>query len=308
MFGTATAKLHYYDNIIVIMPKWNQMTKSAAVAIAEKTGWTTAKLHIGCTALIFVIFYIDLSIPTGVAIGTLYIVAVLLAIWSPSIRFITSIALASSLLVITAYIFKSPAEHEWKGLINRVLALTTIWITSLLGARIKRAEQELIRIASHDFLTGLLNRREMFNRLHIEVSRVYRIDNPFSLIMVDIDHFKLINDRFGHLTGDKVLKDVSRILREHLREYDYVCRYGGEEFLVAAPETKLKVAHDLAERLRVIVMDSALSSSVAPMIKITISAGVTQHVRGEQIETTISRADRALYDAKNGGRNRVIVI
>ncbi|OGT98803.1 MAG: hypothetical protein A2079_04040 [Geobacteraceae bacterium GWC2_48_7] len=303
------AKLLYYDIIISIMQKWYfQMTKNAAGAIAEKAGWSTAKLHIGCTALVFIIFYIDLTIPKGVAIGALYIVAVLLAIWSPSIRFITSIAVVASLLVIIAYIFKPSAEHEWKSIVNRGLALTTIWITALLGTRIKLAEQELIRIASHDFLTGLLNRREMFNRLRIEVSRVDRVDKAFSLIMIDIDHFKLINDQFGHLTGDKVLKNVSRTLREHLREYDYVCRYGGEEFLVATPETNFKVAHDLAERLRIIVMNSRFSSPALPVISVTISAGVTQHVKGDNIETTLSRADLALYEAKNGGRNRVVVI
>lgn len=282
------------------------MSEDAADAAINRPVWSTAKLHVGCAALIFVIFYIDVWIPKGVAIGSLYIVAVLLAIWSPSIRFVKSIALAASLLVLLAYLFKPPAEHEWKNMVNRGLALTTIWVTALLGTRIKVAEQELIRIASHDFLTGLLNRREMFSRLHTEVSRQDRVAKPFSLIMIDIDHFKHINDSQGHLTGDRVLKDISRILREHLREYDYVCRYGGEEFLVAAPETNLNVAYDLAERLRMVVMNSRFSSPGIPLKSVTISAGVTQHLKGELIESTLLRADKALYEAKNSGRNKVV--
>ena len=284
------------------------MIEKTAPSILHKAGYTTAAVYLCCAALTVAICYIDLQLPRGIAIGSLYIVVVLFAIWSPDSRLILITALITSLLVLIVFIYKPADETIWKSVFNRSLALITIWITAVLGLKMKASEQELIRIASHDFLTGLLNRREMFNRLHTEICRVDRIEKSLSVIMIDIDHFKGINDRYGHVTGDKVLKEVSRILKGHLREYDFICRYGGEEFLVAAPETSLEVARDLAERLRTTIMDARISPPALPAIPLTISAGVTQFVKEEPVEATLSRADTALYQAKNAGRNRVAVL
>ncbi|MBT1070584.1 GGDEF domain-containing protein [Pelotalea chapellei] len=283
------------------------MIKKHAFPIANSVGYTATAVYLGCAALTVIIFYLDLIFPRGVAIGSLYIVVVLLAIWSPGTRMIMIAALITSLLVLIVLLFKPPAEAPWKSIFNRGLALVIIWITAILGAKIKKAEQELIKIASHDFLTGLLNRREMYNRMHTEICRVDRVDKPFSILIIDIDYFKRINDRYGHVTGDRVLKEMSAMLKEHLREYDYVCRYGGEEFLVAAPETPLADAHELADRLRREVEAKPFAIPAQPAIPVTISVGVTQLVKGEQIEATLSRADKALYQAKESGRNRVVV-
>lgn len=284
------------------------MIEKTAPSTLHKAGYTTMAVYLCCAALTAAICYIDLQLPRGIAIGSLYIVVVLFAIWSPDSRLILITALITSLLVLLAFIYKPADETMWKSVFNRILALITIWITAVLGLKMKASERELIRIASHDFLTGLLNRREMFNRLHTEICRVDRIEKSLSVVMIDIDHFKDINDRYGHVTGDKVLKEVSRILKGHLREYDFICRYGGEEFLVAAPETSLEVARDLAERLRTTIMDARISPPALPAIPLTISAGVTQFVKGEPVEATLSRADAALYQAKNAGRNRVVVL
>ncbi|BCS56018.1 GGDEF domain-containing protein [Geobacter sp. SVR] len=263
--------------------------------------------NLGCLLLMGLVFYVDLKLPSGVSFGSLYIVAVLFAFWSQRTRFVLVVAIISSVLVVAAFLYKPPVETMWKVYFNRSLSLFIIWVTALLCLRIKMAALELTRIASHDFLTGLLNRREIFKRLHIEMCRVDRIDKPFSVIMLDIDHFKVVNDTYGHQTGDLLLKETARILREHLREYDYICRYGGEEFLVVAPETPLQVAQELAERLRRILMETHFSFPALPSITVTVSAGVAQRIKGETIGALISRADAALYQAKNSGRNRVAV-
>lgn len=264
-------------------------------------------VYIACALLMGLIFYIDTRVPLGVAIGSLYILVVLLALWSRRARFIYIVAAVSSVLVVGVWIYKPAVEEMGKVVFNRGLALFIIWATALLCLKIRAAQHELVRIASYDFLTGVLNRREMFNRLSMEMSRVDRVDHALSVIILDIDHFKDINDRYGHQAGDDVLKEMAGILKEHLRKYDYICRYGGEEFLVVAPETPLPVAHDLAERLRLMVMQAKFTPSNSPPIAITISAGVAQQVKGELVASLISRADAALYEAKEAGRNRVVV-
>lgn len=200
---------------------------------------------------------------------------------------------------------------------NYFLLFSAIGIVALLFAIIyfisnvfikdlKFAEQRLVEMASRDFLTGLFNRREMFARLESEVSRAIRLDKPLSIIIFDIDHFKKLNDTYGHDMGDNVLKELSRRIQNTVRQYDIACRYGGEEFLVVAPDTKGEEVRNLAERLRSVALDIAIPCGPeAATVRISISAGVAQLLKGESVEKTISRADAALYRAKEGGRNRV---
>ncbi|MDD2336338.1 MAG: diguanylate cyclase [Geobacteraceae bacterium] len=202
---------------------------------------------------------------------------------------------------------------------NLFLLISAIGIVALIFAiirfisqafikELKLAEQKLIEMASRDFLTGLLNRREMYNRLASEVSRAGRNDKPLSVIMIDIDFFKKLNDTYGHSMGDTVLKELSCKLQETLRKYDIICRYGGEEFLVVAPDATSDEARNLAERIRSIAQKIVIPyGSNATPVSISISAGVSQYIEGEDVEKTISRADAALYRAKGAGRNRVEV-
>jgi len=232
---------------------------------------------------------------------------VLLSFWSPNPRFTYWVAVIASLFTIGAFLFKPPVAEMWKVFFNRSLSLFVIWVTTFLGVKIKGAEERLIEMANYDFLTGLLNRREMFARLGVEISRANRTMEPLSIIMIDIDHFKAINDTHGHIVGDSVLKEIARRLREGMRDYDLICRFGGEEFLVMAPETAVERAEELAERLRGMVSDIPFHISSVPAV-ITISAGVTQLAAGETVEGVLSRADSALYRAKEQGRNRVAVL
>lgn len=170
---------------------------------------------------------------------------------------------------------------------------------------LKNAESMLVEMATRDSLTGLLNRRETLRRIGQEHSRAGRLSESFSVVMIDIDRFKEINDANGHAAGDDVLKDLSRKIREVVRDYDIVCRYGGEEFLVATPEANGEIAWKVAERLRLAVEEMAIATGDGSEIRFTISAGVAEWTKGENVEQLIARADAALYEAKAAGRNRV---
>ncbi len=170
---------------------------------------------------------------------------------------------------------------------------------------LKNAESMLVEMATRDPLTGLFNRREALRRIGQEHSRAGRLSKLLSVVMIDIDRFKEINDAHGHAAGDDVLQELSRRIRGVVRDYDIVCRYGGEEFLVATPEADGEIAQAIAERLRCAVEGIAITVGDGSAIRFTISAGVAQWKEGESVEQLIARADAALYKAKAAGRNRV---
>jgi diguanylate cyclase (GGDEF)-like protein len=159
--------------------------------------------------------------------------------------------------------------------------------------------------ASQDHLTGLPNRRLMMERLSAEAALNPRRIAPFSLALIDIDHFKSINDSYGHDVGDHVLIEMSQIMNDNLRSYDVCARWGGEEFLVLLPETYGNVAFDVLERIRGrIEKREEYGGFRCPL---TVSIGISQFKNGEDVLTTLKRADNALYGAKHGGRNIVVL-
>ena len=169
-----------------------------------------------------------------------------------------------------------------------------------------KVQTELERIVTLDPLTELKNRRHFFELVQMEMERSQRYNRPLSMIMLDIDHFKMVNDQFGHLVGDKVIVEVSRRITKTLRKVDVACRYGGEEFAILLPETPHDQAMMVANRLwRVISKQPAVSSELK--ISITASFGVASYEGGGSMtpDTLLDRADQALYIAKNNGRNQV---
>lgn len=168
-----------------------------------------------------------------------------------------------------------------------------------------RSSNELLKAAStHDHLTGLPNRRLMIERLTSEESSVDRRRPPFSVALIDIDHFKKINDDYGHDAGDSLLITISNALSDSLRDSDLCARWGGEEFLVLLPETTGEGAHTIADRLRVDI--AALRTADIPAeIQTTVSIGLAEHRPATPYTETIKRADQALYEAKRSGRNRI---
>jgi diguanylate cyclase (GGDEF)-like protein len=167
------------------------------------------------------------------------------------------------------------------------------------------AQEALRRRATHDDLTGLWNRGMILERLTHEVSRARREHTPLSVAMADLDHFKQINDTHGHAAGDAVLRYAAHRLRDTLRDYDCLGRYGGEEFLLVVPKCDAAAAIDTAERLRAAVAVACVPFG-SSSIPVTVSVGVASTDAVGYDEAALMRAaDAALYEAKAGGRNRV---
>jgi len=176
-----------------------------------------------------------------------------------------------------------------------------------LNAEMALANDKLRRMATTDELTGLLNRREAMNRLRQLWAAVDRYGHPFSCIMLDLDHFKRLNDSHGHAAGDRVLHEVGQLLHATVRGTDLACRIGGEEFLVLCPNTSAAGAAACAEHLRAAVAEHPFRHEDAAL-RVTISLGVGEYEPGlSDAEAVLKRADEALYWSKKAGRNRVSV-
>jgi diguanylate cyclase (GGDEF)-like protein len=191
---------------------------------------------------------------------------------------------------------------EEVALCEQAVGQVALAITKLL--LISRIEQMVIT----DDLTGLLNPRGLADFGHREVERAIRYNRPLSLLMIDIDRFKKVNDSYGHLVGNRVLQALAERCQSAIRDTDIVGRYGGEEFVVLLPENNLSSALEAAERLRAAIAGLHVPSGLGPAIQITASIGAAEIIPGvEDLETLIGLADRAMYTAKQGGRNRVAV-
>ncbi|MBS6490528.1 MAG: diguanylate cyclase, partial [Citrobacter freundii] len=166
----------------------------------------------------------------------------------------------------------------------------------------KRLEQELERAALRDVLTGLLNRRHFYQVTEPEQTHAISLTQDYSLLLIDTDRFKSINDLFGHLKGDEVLCALARTLESCARKDDLIFRWGGEEFVLLLPRTSLDVALNLAEVIRATVAKVTLPG----LPRFTVSIGVARHETNESIDELFKRVDDALYKAKNEGRNRVL--
>ena len=175
-------------------------------------------------------------------------------------------------------------------------------------ARLQQAradKEQLEKLASFDSLTRVYNRQAIMGRLRETINRVRRYKESLSLIMLDIDHFKKVNDQYGHLVGDDVLEKVATLIRDNIRSTDMVGRYGGEEFLIILPQTDLYAARIVAERIRSIIEMTKMKDFVGNTFSITVSQGISSCEPGDDVYSLISRADEALYRAKENGRNRV---
>jgi len=170
----------------------------------------------------------------------------------------------------------------------------------------KRMETELIQLANTDFLTDIPNRRHFMELASRELAHGVRYGNPLSMLMMDVDLFKQINDNYGHKTGDIVLIKLADLCRKTLREVDIVGRLGGEEFAILLPETTGACAFEVAERLRKAIHSMVVPLEQGELLRFTVSIGVTLlKGREESVETLINRADSAMYRAKQSGRNTV---
>ena len=181
------------------------------------------------------------------------------------------------------------------GLINLV---------NSLSRELEEKNAELERMIRIDPLTKIYNKATIEELLKREIENAKRYKEPLSVLMIDIDDFKHINDTYGHLVGDNVLRELAHVIRKNLRKGDLAGRYGGEEFTVVLPRTDLKTAKIIAERIRRSIEDYLFPDS----IHITVSIGVSQlQMESETSESLLKRADDALYTAKREGKNRVCI-
>jgi two-component system cell cycle response regulator len=197
----------------------------------------------------------------------------------------------------------APRATEHKG--DQVLVST---IARELGGALRMATlvEESRWMATTDLLTGLLNRRAFLESTGREVARTKRYNDVLSVILLDVDHFKHINDRRGHAAGDVVLSAVGKLLNQAVRTCDIVARWGGEEFVLVLPSTSLDGAGQVAERVRELLEGAGIEDGNGDPIPVTASFGVATYASGETLEQVVDRADRAMYLAKSGGRNRVV--
>lgn len=176
-----------------------------------------------------------------------------------------------------------------------------------LALVVTRLVQRLRHLSDHDALTGVLNRRSIEGALAIEAARLARHGHRYAVLALDIDHFKLVNDRFGHPAGDAVLRELARLMRQAGRSADRVARTGGEEFWMLLPDTRLDGALQVAERLQALVRAHELALPQA-RVRFTVSIGIAVAERpGESPDALLHRLDAALYRAKHGGRDRIEV-
>lgn len=233
------------------------------------------------------------------------------------------LAIGMSLMIVkrvesVIHIFKTDNYDLTDAFLS--LAISGFLLLGVLGVRkllLKSEDKQLIleTLAKLDPLTNSLSRTEILYRVSEEIDRSRRNNRPFALLEMDIDHFKNVNDHFGHHVGDEVLIDLVRHSKETLRSIDTVGRIGGEEFLILMPETETVGAAQIAERLREHIARTANETSSPTPVRITISIGVTIFnpqenptiERGILLSVLMNEADLAMYQAKNAGRNQVAI-
>ena len=191
-----------------------------------------------------------------------------------------------------------------------ILVRINTHITMLrLRKHLEEQNAELERLANTDYLTNLYNRRRFFQAAQDEFAGAIRSRNPISITLMDLDHFKRINDTHGHLTGDQVLIHIAKLIRSHCRVSDVAARYGGEEFIILHPSIDRQNAFQVAERIRKVVEVTPFPFE-GDEIDVTLSAGVVDTKAGrdfKRIDDILGLADKALYRAKDAGRNQVVV-
>jgi diguanylate cyclase (GGDEF)-like protein len=176
-----------------------------------------------------------------------------------------------------------------------------------LNEELSQSNQRLEKIARYDLLSGLLNRMSLFSMIDLEIERCVRSSSVLSAMMLDIDDFKQVNDNYGHLPGDKVIKVFGELLTNSLRKYDHPGRYGGEEFFVVLPTADYTQAFQIAERFRENLAATDIDLVEGKSIRVTTSIGIAQYRKGETRENWIARSDKALYEAKRKGKNKTCI-
>ncbi|HUX11691.1 MAG TPA: diguanylate cyclase [Spirochaetia bacterium] len=222
----------------------------------------------------------------------------------PVLSWADSLTAGNELRTEKSYEFFLQLLEKYAGLLRRFSKV--LRISDSYQREIKEMNVQLNEVARTDYLTGLSNRRDMFEKTSAELSRVRRHGDSFSLLLADIDSFKAFNDTYGHEAGDEVIRAVARSLKSNLRMEDLCSRWGGEEFLIGLPSVDADRAQQAAEKLRIGV-ESLVIEYRGERLRATVSVGVARYVPGIDIDALVRHADQAMLQAKRAGKNRVTV-
>jgi diguanylate cyclase (GGDEF)-like protein len=233
----------------------------------------------------------------------LYPAALLLLYRAQDRRLVWGAAGFAIVLTVLGYALDPPL-NVWDGVTNRTFSILVIVISTIGLVELAKHERRLLIETMTDPLTGVLNRRRFTELSLLEAGRARRHGFPFAVLMLDIDHFKRVNDRYGHPVGDQVIKALADLCSRSLRTHDLVARFGGEEFVLTLPQTDLEGAAIVAERLRRGAEQLEIATELGPL-RFTISVGISISRSAAPFDQVVETADQALYRAKQGGRNRV---
>lgn len=273
-----------------------------------------------CIGMLLIAYYVYTTQKVAMPSVVLAVVTCIAAIATVQIQGVENINWAYPALVSAFYLLSpkraillslftvvliSPVLLEGLSWLNFISSMTTLFMTCLFGYFFSKSvleqHEQLSEMATKDSLTGVGNRRALDHKLIELLAAQARKPSELSLILLDLDHFKKVNDDFGHMVGDQILIRITEIIAGRIRATDALYRFGGEEFVIVPLELDLKHAARLAEQLRILVENHELVTEQP----ITISLGVAQYISGETSNAWLNRADEALYRAKNSGRNQV---
>lgn len=257
--------------------------------------------------LCILIFSFDIYSPLGVAAGVPYAALVLVGLIAQKIRFILTLATIGSVLTVAGYLLSPSGVIENDVvLVNRALALFVIWSTAIVSFFHLKMLARLEPLATTDQLTALFNRHYFTSELVKQINIWRRYQRPLSILILDIDFFKKVNDTYGHMAGDYVLQIIAGICQNVVRDLDTVARIGGEEFSILLPSTAINGAMRTAERIR--RETEAYAFKYEEMrFRVTISVGLAELTdESWSITEFMKAADEMLYKAKNSGRNKCV--
>jgi diguanylate cyclase (GGDEF)-like protein len=258
----------------------------------------------GAAALTLAIFLANDLTPPQIRLALLYLVPVLIATWYEGIWWGVGFTALSMALRLIVEVEQQPGMTVVISLVNQLWFAAVAGIAMLAFGHLRRTQQQLARLATHDMLTNVLNARAFADRLTQELERNRRYSRPLSLLYLDLDNFKVINDSHGHQTGDAVLRLVADAMRSSVRQADVVGRLGGDEFAVLMPETDAQLADTAAQRLA-----ASLRSVFQGTPTVTASIGVVScGATDAGTDDLLRRADQAMYEAKRKGKDRVVQV
>ena len=275
-------------------------TKTTALSriSLKKTG-----IFIGCIGLVFALGFLDYLTGFEFSFSLFYLVPVSIAAWAVNRTSALFIAAVSSMTwyfsnILAGQDYSTPALGYW----NTIVRLGFFVIVSLLLFHLKMTMQHEQELSRTDFLTGLTNSRAFYSLVNLEIARAKRYLHPFTVAFIDLDNFKLINDKFGHSAGDEVLKSVATTIHSKIRQTDIAARLGGDEFALFLPESDSKSAQTSIHKVRNLLLESMKEKDW----DVTFSIGVITFQKFDlTLDEMLRKADRLMYSVKEHGKNNI---